>query len=82
MPNTKQDNGMIVQRERASRKHVAGQTRDKLVWVLTSAVVLFLAGAAVVGLWRGNFEALQHVWSVVAPFVGALVLYYWPSTQS
>lgn len=52
------------------------RTRTVLVYVIVGLMTLFLVGAAVLGVFKGDFSNLQRVWNVTAPVLGAIVGYY------
>lgn len=55
---------------------VDASTRRFLAQVLTGATVLALSVTAVHGAFSGQFLAIEIVWAVTGPIVGALVTYY------
>jgi len=50
--------------------------RPLLVMTFIPVGVLFLAGAAAMGIYEGNFDKLEAVWVVLAAPFGAVMHYY------
>src|SRR3954462_10477295 len=40
-------------------------TRSRIVWAVFTVSAIFLFGAALLGLYKGDFNALQAAWGVV-----------------
>jgi hypothetical protein len=38
-------------------------------------------GAGIYGLWTGNFTPVIAVWSIAAPFFGAMAAHYFPRSK-
>ncbi|MFT4120556.1 hypothetical protein [Bradyrhizobium sp.] len=51
-------------------------TRSRIVWVVFGTIAAFLMGSAALGLYKGEFSALQAVWSATAPVYGAIAGYF------
>jgi hypothetical protein len=51
-------------------------TRTRIVWVVFAAIAFFLFGSAALGIYKGEFSALQAVWSATAPVYGAIAGYF------
>jgi K+ transporter len=51
-------------------------TRALLVRAFILLVTLFLIGSAGMGVYSGEFGALQAVWSVAGPLYGAMGMYF------
>lgn len=56
--------------------HVDAKTRFWIVSAVFIIAAIFLLGAAVYGLIKGEFSALQSVWSVVGPIYGGIAGYF------
>jgi hypothetical protein len=52
------------------------ETRSQIVWFAFAAIALFLLGTAALGLYRGEFSAVQQVWSVAGPIYGGIAGYF------
>lgn len=52
------------------------ETRSQIVWFAFAAIALFLLGTAALGLYRGEFTAVQQVWSVAGPIYGGIAGYF------
>jgi hypothetical protein len=52
------------------------ETRSQIVWFAFAVIALFLLGAAALGLYQGEFGAIQQVWSVAGPIYGGIAGYY------
>lgn len=55
-------------------------TRKTVAYLVMAMVAVFILGAAVLGLLSGSFGALQAVWVCVAPFVGMIIVHYFPGS--
>jgi len=51
-------------------------TRSRMVWAVLAIIGVFLFGAAGLGLYRGEFGALQGVWAVAGPVYGGIAGYF------
>jgi hypothetical protein len=56
-------------------------TRSYLTTLVVPVAVVFLVGAAILGLARGSFEHLGAVWTALAAPLGAIVGYYLPGRR-
>jgi hypothetical protein len=56
-------------------------TRTRIAWAVLGVIAVFLFGAAGLGFHRGEFGALQYVWSVVGPIYGGIAGYFYQRTQ-
>lgn len=52
------------------------RTRDWLALVIVSGIAIALTVSAIHGYFEGNYDKLHWVWTVVAPFVGGVVGFY------
>jgi len=52
------------------------ETRSRIVWFAFAVIALFLLGTAVLGFFRGEFSAVQQVWSVAGPIYGGIAGYF------
>lgn len=52
------------------------ETRRRLVYWVLALMTAFLVGAAVYGIWKGDFGAIQVVWTAVAPLYGFISAYF------
>lgn len=50
--------------------------RSRIVWIVFSMCAIFLFGAATLGLYRNDFDALRDVWGVVGPIYGGIATYF------
>ncbi len=55
---------------------IEAETRAQIAKAILLAAVLFLAGAAILGLSRADFGALSSVWNAASPLVGVVLGYY------
>jgi hypothetical protein len=67
-----------IQLLKARRGLLEEITRSYLTAVVLIAAILFLVGAAIVGLVNGSFDHLGAVWNALAAPLGAIVGYYLP----
>jgi hypothetical protein len=56
-------------------------TRSRIVWAVFATCATFLFGAAGLGLYRGEFSAIQAVWAVVGPTYGGIATYFFAIRQ-
>jgi hypothetical protein len=56
-------------------------TRSRIVWFVFGLAAIFLAGSAGLGFYRGTFEALGSVWSVIGPIYGGIAVYFFSKDQ-
>jgi hypothetical protein len=59
-----------------SRTEADATIRALIVWVVLATSVVFLLGAASLGLYQAEFSALQSVWTVVGPIYGGIAIYF------
>jgi hypothetical protein len=52
------------------------KARARIVYAVLTTVAVFLIGAAVLGLYRGEFSGLAAVWGATAPIYGGIAGYY------
>jgi hypothetical protein len=77
-PKVGQEFPVDVQLLNARRGLIEEVTRSYLTATITLVAVLFLIGAAVVGLFTGDFEYRGAVWVVLAAPLGTILGYYLP----
>jgi hypothetical protein len=58
---------------------VEAKTRGFLVRLIAIATLLAVGITGFYGLFTGAYRALEVVWSVAGPFMGAMVAYYFGS---
>ena len=51
-------------------------TRSSIVKAVALLAGAFLLGAAGLGVFEGNFQALQNLWGVVGPLYGGIASYF------
>jgi hypothetical protein len=61
---------------------IDADTRSRLAYVAFSLVAGFLVVAAVLGVYRGDFGALQRTWDIAAPILGGVVGYYFTPVRA
>ncbi|MEO9959872.1 MAG: hypothetical protein ABJ388_11300 [Alphaproteobacteria bacterium] len=60
----------------ANKKARVEHTRERLALIICVMAVAFLAGAAILGFFDGEFSKLNAVWSVAGAIIGTVVGYY------
>jgi hypothetical protein len=58
------------------------KVRRTLVYLVTATGMIFLFGAAILGLRTGQFGPLQTVWAAVAPIYGGIAGSYLGNSQN
>jgi hypothetical protein len=51
-------------------------TRSRMAWAVFGVIAVFLFGAAGLGFYKGEFSALQGIWSVAGPIYGGIAGYF------
>jgi len=65
-----------VELKKAEKELGETKNRNIVTWASLSMIVAFLLGAAMLGLYEGNFNKLQSVYNVVAIPMSAMLAYY------
>lgn len=60
----------------AKRRYLETQTTAEIAKVILVAAALALCGAGLLGVWSGNFSALQTLWAVIALPLGMVMKHY------
>jgi hypothetical protein len=81
-PNIGEEFPLDVQSLNARRSLLEEITRSYLTAAVLIVAVLFLIGAAILGLEKGSFEQLGAVWNALAAPLGAIVGYYLPGRRN
>lgn len=63
---------LIEAKRRADEEYV----RAWIVLTILAVGAIILLGSASYSIYSGSFRGLQATWSVVGPFVGAIIAYY------
>ncbi len=58
---------------------VEAKTRGFLARLIAVATLIAVAITGIYGLFTGAYRAVEIVWSVAGPFMGAMVAYYFSS---
>jgi hypothetical protein len=66
----------------AKTRHLAEVTRSTIALAIVIAVASTLAGTAALCAYRGDFEALEVLWAVVAAPLGCIIGYYFRGTDT
>jgi hypothetical protein len=81
-PNIGEEFPLDVQLLKARRGLLEEITRSYLTSFALIVAVLFLVGAAILGLISGSFDRLGAVWNALAAPRGAIVGYYLPGRRN
>ena len=81
-PNIGEEFPLDAQLLKARRGLLEEITRSYLTAVVLVVAVLFLIGAAILGLVNGGFDHLGAVWNALAAPLGAIVGYYLPGRRN
>jgi p-aminobenzoyl-glutamate transporter AbgT len=80
-PNLGEEFPLDVHSLNARRGLLEEITRSYLTALVVPIAVVFLVGAAILGLVKGSFEHLGAVWNALAAPLGAIVGYYLPGRR-
>jgi len=56
-------------------------TRERITWAVFAVIAVFLIGAAILGIVKNEFGALQWVWSVAGPIYGGIAGYFFHRSE-
>jgi len=74
---TSEGSDKAAERINAESQSHEGKTRTHLSYLILTVMIIFIFGAAIIGITSGSFSALQSVWAVVGPFFGIICSYYY-----